>query len=395
MASTIQLKTGTGSAVPSSLTQGEVAINVDNGLIYYGSGSVNSVKQLESFTNITASGGISASGTINAQAMGIDADQFYRAGGVAALNYDSTTGGGRIEVGSANKPLALMNNVTASGDISASGTLKGNSLDILNTTFNGNTFTTTGDFVLDTNTDIILDAAGGNIEFKDAGTLQLTLDMDGTAGAQVITHGVAGDDILFKNQGGSSVLTLKSEGQTEIHGKVTASGTISASAFVGTPVIIHEWAGYLGSFTPDRYYYGHTLYGPTHHLWNGNVLSEPSNMNDLGSARHGLYFHYVPFNLTNIGIRGGAQSNNTGTDTIQFHLYKTTPANSISADNSVLTKIGVAETDNIDNANQNFTANLTTTGSCNAGDALVLLVRPTGTSAAIRWNYTIFGYSNG
>ena len=118
-------------------------------------------------------------------------------------------------------------------------------------------------------------------------------------------------------------------------------------------------------------------------------------MNDLGSARHGLYFHYVPFNLTNIGIRGGAQSNNTGTDTIQFHLYKTTPANSISADNSVLTKIGVAETDNIDNANQNFTANLTTTGSCNAGDALVLLMRPTGTSAAIRWNYTIFGYSNG
>jgi hypothetical protein len=39
MASTIQLKTGTGSAVPSSLTQGELAINIDNGLIYYGSGS--------------------------------------------------------------------------------------------------------------------------------------------------------------------------------------------------------------------------------------------------------------------------------------------------------------------------------------------------------------------
>ena len=54
--------------------------------------------------HITASGNISASGKINAQAMGIDADQFYRAGGVAALNYDSTTGGGRIEVGSANKP---------------------------------------------------------------------------------------------------------------------------------------------------------------------------------------------------------------------------------------------------------------------------------------------------
>jgi len=63
MASTIQLKTGTGSAVPSSLTQGEVAINIDNGLVYYGSGSTNTTKQLESFTHITASGDISASGT--------------------------------------------------------------------------------------------------------------------------------------------------------------------------------------------------------------------------------------------------------------------------------------------------------------------------------------------
>ena len=36
MSSIIQLKTGTGSAVPSSLTQGEVAINIDNGLFYYG-----------------------------------------------------------------------------------------------------------------------------------------------------------------------------------------------------------------------------------------------------------------------------------------------------------------------------------------------------------------------
>ena len=66
MASIIKLKTGTGSAVPSTLAQGEVGINIDNGLIYYGSGSGNSVKQLESFTNITSSGNISSSGTITA-----------------------------------------------------------------------------------------------------------------------------------------------------------------------------------------------------------------------------------------------------------------------------------------------------------------------------------------
>ena len=64
MASIIQLKTGTGSAAPSSLAQGEVAINIDNGLFYFGSGSGEVVKSLESFTNITASNNISASGQI-------------------------------------------------------------------------------------------------------------------------------------------------------------------------------------------------------------------------------------------------------------------------------------------------------------------------------------------
>ena len=64
MASIIQLKTGTGSAVPTSLTQGEVAINIDNGLFYFGSGSGEAVKTLDTFTNITASNNISASGQI-------------------------------------------------------------------------------------------------------------------------------------------------------------------------------------------------------------------------------------------------------------------------------------------------------------------------------------------
>jgi len=64
MASIIQLKTGTGSAVPTSLTQGEVAINIDNGLFYFGSGSGGAVKSLDTFTNITASNNISASGQI-------------------------------------------------------------------------------------------------------------------------------------------------------------------------------------------------------------------------------------------------------------------------------------------------------------------------------------------
>ena len=38
---TIQIKRGTSSAVPSGLADGELAINLDNSKIYYGSGSTS------------------------------------------------------------------------------------------------------------------------------------------------------------------------------------------------------------------------------------------------------------------------------------------------------------------------------------------------------------------
>lgn len=94
MASTIQLKTGTGSAVPTSLAQGEVAINIDNGLVYYGSGSGNTVKQLESFNNIIGSGNLIISGT-------------------------ATFGTSKVII---NGPAG---HITASGNISASGNIIG------------------------------------------------------------------------------------------------------------------------------------------------------------------------------------------------------------------------------------------------------------------------------
>jgi len=66
----------------------------------------------------------------------------------------------------------------------------------------------TGDLTLDSTTDIVIDAAGGNVEFKDAGTLQLTLDMDGTAGEQIIQLGVDSDDLVFKQYDGTEVLRI-------------------------------------------------------------------------------------------------------------------------------------------------------------------------------------------
>ena len=53
------------------------------------------------------------------------------------------------------------------------------------------------DITLDSSNDIVIDAEGGNIEFKDAGTLQLSLDMDGTSGVQIVKLGVDSDDLVF------------------------------------------------------------------------------------------------------------------------------------------------------------------------------------------------------
>jgi hypothetical protein len=226
MASTIILKNGTGSAVPSALAHGEPAINVNTGLFYYGSGSGGgaTVKTLSNFTNITASGNISSSGDLSATGdLDIDGKSHF-------------TG-----------------HITASGNISSSGTIITEDLQVDTITNQ----TTGGGIILDSAGFIGLDSAGGDIRFRDAGVNQLHFDMDGTNGAQVISPSVAGDDIIFKNQGGDSVLTLKSEGQTEIHGNITASGNISSS----------------GNITADKIYLQNAVNPGANYLeWDGTGL---------------------------------------------------------------------------------------------------------------------------
>ena len=73
MASTIKLKNSTTAGnAPSSLEQGEVAINVADGNLFYGDGS--SVLQNFALNNITASDNISASGHITASDMFLSGD---------------------------------------------------------------------------------------------------------------------------------------------------------------------------------------------------------------------------------------------------------------------------------------------------------------------------------
>ena len=130
MASTIQLKTGTGSAIPTSLAQGEVAINIDSGLFYFGSGSGNDVKPLLNFSgSVTSSGYISASGNIVAN----DADfkgalSIQGFANVSASLAGAVAGGDDLGNHTATQDLDLdgnniigTNHITSSGNISSSG----------------------------------------------------------------------------------------------------------------------------------------------------------------------------------------------------------------------------------------------------------------------------------
>ena len=75
MASTIKIKNGTGGASPSTLSQGELALNIDNGLMYFGSSS-NAVRKLDTVLNLTASisGGIGGNISASGDVFGINAD---------------------------------------------------------------------------------------------------------------------------------------------------------------------------------------------------------------------------------------------------------------------------------------------------------------------------------
>ena len=118
MASTIQIKnSNTAGNSPSSLTQGELAINVNDGNLFYGDGS--SVKQDFILGSVSASGGFT--GSINASDIDgtIDiSDQTNLAGGT-----NLTLSGDTINL---DADISLTS-ITASSDISASGDITANS----------------------------------------------------------------------------------------------------------------------------------------------------------------------------------------------------------------------------------------------------------------------------
>jgi hypothetical protein len=139
-----------------------------------------------------------------------DGTNSYVANKTGALKIATETSGIAVTIGHTTSEVTVADNMTVTGDLTVTGTANFGDTNITNvgsitldSILNDGT-----DITLDSSNDIVIDAAGGNIEFKDAGTLQLTLDMDGTSGAQVIQLGVDSDDLVFNQYDGSEVMRI-------------------------------------------------------------------------------------------------------------------------------------------------------------------------------------------
>ena len=121
MSQIIQIKRGGGSDSPSSLAAGELAINLDSGKLFYGSGS--SVLSSYTFTNISASGDISSSAHIYGDRYYSDSQlALNHVNSAITLGYHNTY---PINIGKSTNPTKIYGHLTASL-ISASGTISAN-----------------------------------------------------------------------------------------------------------------------------------------------------------------------------------------------------------------------------------------------------------------------------
>ena len=127
-----------------------------------------------------------------------------------AMKIATETSGIAVTIGHTTSEVTVADNLTVTGTLTVGGTVNFGDFDISNVgSIALDTITNDGtDITLDSSNDIVIDAAGGNIEFKDAGTLQLSIDMDSTAGAQVIKLGVDSDDLVFQQFDGSEVIRV-------------------------------------------------------------------------------------------------------------------------------------------------------------------------------------------
>ena len=285
MASTIIIKNGAGGSTPSSLKQGELAINVDSGSLFYGtSGSSNSVSSSFFFQHVTASGEVSASKVIA----------------------DTISGG----VG--QNGLTLIGDITSSGIIDASpskivlGDLAAN---IAGRTITlDQTQTTALQFNMQTGAHIV--ASTDRFEITDTpGNLSAQLDVKGeiTASGNISSSGTGSFNHFFVS--GEISGSVSASGTGSFTGGVDAMdatgsfGYISASTDISASGIVY---GNQGRF-PSRVITDLVLVGTN--IGHDGDTTTKIEFADSGGAIDFLTEGSSRIDLNNQGVRlGGANS---------------------------------------------------------------------------------------
>jgi hypothetical protein len=273
MATTIQIKRGTGSAVPSNLLDGELAINLDNGKLYFGSGS-NSVNSFR-FENLTAENYIVSSSVTNlttqelsgSTAFGDSADDTHTftgaitaSGGISSSGANSTFGEVvnlvgedprlRLKAVGANHPGIEWHEdstrkwvVYNDPDESDNLTFKNDSTELIKISQSGDLLIPRkliheGDsntFINFTDDDINITVGGINmLDFTEDSNDEITFN-ESAQDLDVRIEGEADANLLFTDASTSRVgIGTNSPGEKlEVVGNISASGTIEGTIYGG------------------------------------------------------------------------------------------------------------------------------------------------------------------
>ena len=235
MASTIQIKRGTGSAVPTGLADGELAINLDNNRLYFGSGSAvkNSFRVAEliadtaTITQVTSS--IVSSSVLFSSGSNIFGDALSDThtfnGNITASNHIKVIGTSSLPL--VTSPDALGTKFGDGAQIFDSFIVYPNSLFIGNITSSANIKCD------DINADNFILNYGGQIKIFDSGNNLETAILNvadalvvfGDADSAVTT--LAGTDVTI--DAGDDITIDSATHKVKVLGHITASGNISAS----------------------------------------------------------------------------------------------------------------------------------------------------------------------
>ena len=306
---------------------------------------------------VTASGNISASGIIytnqvnsSLNTLALDSDDLYHKG--VSFRTDG--------------------HITASGNISSSGTITAATADI----------------------------NGGTIDGATIATSDVTVGADKTlnVSAGTLTTSAAQKQAIVAGADGAAIDNCVIGATTAVAATFTDL-TSTTSVTKGIPFVIGKESGYLASFTDDNYYYGNNAYGWSHHGFTNNLPNSPlgtwGTQTDGGTAIGTARQHnaqIVPVACKNITLIGEADVSTNG-NTFAFFIYKTTRMGG-SSTIPTITQIGTTSV-TLDVASRYYNIDITTTEGVAAGDKILIVVRPGGTSGQVRWTYTLFGYTNG